>query len=131
MVRPLRTRGYCDCYAADAEEHEDQCPPCEVGKSAVNGRYYGADESDNPSELSPKLACQLQQTAQGTETDHADRDGGKRKRIANDAADAKRRPLAVSMTIFHFAQRRRAQRGTRGHVRCGSGERGDWNGRAR
>ena len=37
MVGPLSIRGDGDCDANNAEEHEDQCPPGEVGEAAANG----------------------------------------------------------------------------------------------
>jgi hypothetical protein len=43
-------------------------------------------------------------------------DGGKCERVANDATDAEGRALAVAVSVFHFAQRRGAQRAVRGHV---------------
>jgi hypothetical protein len=54
MVRPLRLRSDCNGDADNAEEHEDQCPPCIVWESilsALCGRYYGADKGDYPGKL--------------------------------------------------------------------------------
>lgn len=58
MVCPLSIRGNGDGDAENAEEHEDQRPPGEVGEAAADGGYYGADESDDPRELDTRLAGQ-------------------------------------------------------------------------
>jgi len=51
MVGPLGVGGDCDSDTDDAEEHEDQRPPREVGEAAADGGYYGADKGDDPCEL--------------------------------------------------------------------------------
>jgi hypothetical protein len=85
MVCPLSIRGDGDGDARDAEEHENQRPPGEVGEATMDGGYYRADKGDDPGE-------------------NANRYGGKRKGISDDATQAKaRRSLAVA-SVFHFAQ---------------------------
>jgi len=59
MICPLSVGRDCDGYAGDAEEHENQGPPCEVGEAAVNGRYYGADKGDDPGKLHTTLAISV------------------------------------------------------------------------
>lgn len=51
MVGPLSIGCDGDSDADDAEEHEDQCPPGEVGEAATNGRYYAGDKGDDPGKL--------------------------------------------------------------------------------
>lgn len=51
MVSALSIRSDCDGDADNAEEHEDESPPCEVWEAAVNGGYYGADKGDDPGKL--------------------------------------------------------------------------------
>jgi hypothetical protein len=65
-----------------------------------------------------QLASWLQRiSASASRTTHkGNGDGGKCERVANDATDAEGRALAVAVSIFHFAQRRGAQRAVRGHV---------------
>lgn len=104
MIRPLSVRGDCDGNTDDAEEHEDQSPPSEVWEAAANGGYYGADESNNPGKLYTRLATQPQQGSRSRDTDNADRNGSQREGIANYAAEAEGGPLAVAVSIFHFAQ---------------------------
>jgi hypothetical protein len=63
MVRPLGIRGDCYGDARDAEEHEDERPPGEVGEATVDGRYYGADKGDDPGELYTTLATRSSDAA--------------------------------------------------------------------
>jgi hypothetical protein len=62
MVGPLDAGGDGDGHADDAEEHEDNGPPCIVGEAdqltplvfgAARGGDYGADEGDDPGKLHP------------------------------------------------------------------------------
>lgn len=69
-----------------------------------------------------RLAVSLTERPSTGSTHDADGDGGQRKGIADDAADAEGRPLAVAVSVFHFAQRRSAQGAVRGHVSMGAGE---------
>lgn len=64
-------------------------------------------------------------------TDKADGNCRKRERVANDATHRERRPSVMSIAVFHFAKRRRAQRAVRGHKFRGEGgrSRADGNGR--
>jgi hypothetical protein len=131
MVRPLDPRGDGHGHANDDEEHEHDGPPGIVGEAdqvarvvfgAARGGYYGADEGDDPGKLLP-LALSL--TARGQRSTHnGNRNGGQRKGIADDAADAEGRPLAVAVSVFHFAQRRSTLGAVRGHVAGEGGQRG-------
>jgi hypothetical protein len=56
MVCPLSIRGDGDGDARDAEEHENQRPPGEVGEATMDGGYYRADKGDDPGELHAMLA---------------------------------------------------------------------------
>lgn len=103
VVGPLCIRGDCDGDACDAEEHEDQRPPGEVGEATMEGRYYGADECDDPGELHTGLVSAAA-TCHNTGTDDADGDGCESEGVADDAAEAERGPLAVAVAVFHFVQ---------------------------
>lgn len=61
-------------------------------------------------------AFSLAQQLTGAGTHDRDGDGGQRKGVANNAANAKGRPLAVAVSVFHFAKRRSALGAVRGHV---------------
>ncbi len=97
MVGPLSIRGDGDCDADDAEEHEHQRPPGEVGKAAVNGRYYAGDKGNDPGELS-QLALSLSRTRH-LRTHNANGDGGQRKGVANDAANAERSGSLAAVAV--------------------------------
>jgi hypothetical protein len=56
MVCPLSIRGDGDGDARDAEEHENQRPPGEVGEATMDGGYYRADKGNDPGELHAMLA---------------------------------------------------------------------------
>lgn len=104
MVRPLSIRGDCDGDTCDAEEHEDQRPPREVGKATVDSRYYGADKGDDPGELLYNVSQRAPSDCRELPdiTHNANRYGGQRKGISNDATQAEaRRSLAVA-SVFHF-----------------------------
>jgi hypothetical protein len=47
--------------------------------------------------------------AQVVYTDKANRDGGKREGVTDDAPRREGRAAVVSVAVFHFAKRRRAQ----------------------
>jgi len=61
MICPLSVGRDCDGDAGDAEEHEDQGPPCEVGEAAVDGGYYGADKGYDPGELLCEVSDEARQ----------------------------------------------------------------------
>lgn len=132
MVCPLGAGRNGHGNTNDAEEHEDQRPPRVVGEPDViaqRGGYYRADEGDDPGKLHRLALSLLTMLARSRSTDNGNGDGGQRKGIADDAADAEGRPLAVAVSVFHFAQRRGALGAVRGHVSVVRGERG--SGRAR
>ena len=88
MVGPLSIRGDGDCDADDAEEHEDQGPPGEVGEAAVDGGYYAGDKGDDPGELSDGQHAVARTTY--TPTHNTDGDGGQGEGVADDSAKAER-----------------------------------------
>lgn len=51
MVGPLGIARNCHGHADDAEEHEHQGPPGEVGEAAADGGYYACDKGNDPGEL--------------------------------------------------------------------------------
>lgn len=105
MVSPLSIRGDCDGDADNAEEHEDQSPPCEVWKAAMNGRYYGADKRDDPGELWHEVSEGRRDWGRAGATHDANGDCGEGEGVANNAAETEaRRPLAVA-SVFHFCER--------------------------
>lgn len=51
MVGPLGIARNRHGHADDAEEHEHQGPPGEVGEAAADGGYYACDKGNDPGEL--------------------------------------------------------------------------------
>lgn len=123
MVGPLRIRGDCDDDADDAEEHVHKRPPGEIGEAVVvvaagahvGGRYYRADEGDDPGELSVTLAVERGRSRRMGATDDAYRHRREGERVSDDAAGAEGGAAATSVSVFHFAQRRGAKGAVRGH----------------
>lgn len=66
-------------------------------------------------------ACQCWASGAVKSTHYAYRDGGQREGVTDDTADGKGRSSAMTVAVFHFVKRWRAQRAVRGHK---SGEAG-------
>lgn len=60
VIGALSVRGDGHGDAGDAEEHEDEGPPCEVGEAAADGGYYAGDKGDEPGELGQSVSVQWQ-----------------------------------------------------------------------
>ena len=97
MVGPFGIRGDGDCDADDAEEHEDQRPPGEVGEAAAEGGYYARDKGDDPGEL--PLGQYSAAAATSVQTHDADRNGRQREGVADDAADAERGGTRAAVAV--------------------------------
>ena len=98
MVGPLSVR--CDRHgdADDAEEHEDQGPPCEVGEAAVDGGYYAGDKGNDPGELWRSVRSGAWWLLVSN-THNADGDGGQGERVADDAANAEGRGALAGVAV--------------------------------
>lgn len=62
MVGPLGITRDSDCDADNAEEHEHQRPPGEVGEAAVDGGYYAGDKGNDPRKLRPSALGRTRST---------------------------------------------------------------------
>jgi hypothetical protein len=89
VVCPLSVGSDRDSHHQDVDERPYKRPPGKVRKAAVNGRYDGADERNDPGELLPVLASQPYTPDAAHNTDQADGDGRQCERVANDSTEAK------------------------------------------